>query len=233
MLQRRRLTSCQIRSHPVRLLEIVAVLLWLFVSALPTAARADGGLMPPTDAVADILPSGKTPTEAGIEGSRPVTTPAAGNTHAYGGVSAARCTAIGTHSFADSLAVITANFGRGSPGGLTPDASTTPHARSVATNTAPRVTEPMIRDAMADAPLLTQQTRVSLPRVQRAVDQLAAGSPAPPIKVDGSIIVNGNHRYIAGQIMEQPPAIQPWPGGRPGSVIPWDKQIIDSIDWPG
>ena len=112
-------------------------------------------------------------------------------------------------------------------------ASTTPVSRSVATNTAPKVTEPMIRDAMESAPLQTQQGAVSLPKVQSAVDQLAAGSPAPPIKVDGSIIVDGNHRYIAGQIMGQPPAVQPWPGGNPARVIPWWKQVIDPTDWGG
>ncbi len=47
----------------------------------------------------------------------------------------------------------------------------------------------------------------SLLCVAWAVDQLAAGSPAPPIKVDGSIIVDGNHRYIAGQIRGQPPVV--------------------------
>jgi hypothetical protein len=103
----------------------------------------------------------------------------------------------------------------------------------VATNTAPKVTESMIRDAMENSPLQTQQGAVSLPKVQSAVDQLAAGSPAPPIKVDGSIIVDGNHRYIAGQIMGQPPAVQPWPGGNPARVVPWWKQVIDPTDWGG
>lgn len=111
--------------------------------------------------------------------------------------------------------------------------STTPGPAVVATNTAPRVTEPMIRDAMENAPLQTQQGAVSLPKVQSAVDQLAAGSPAPPIKVDGSIIVDGNHRYIAGQIMGEPPAVQPWPGGNPAKVIPWWKQVVDPTDWGG
>ena len=91
----------------------------------------------------------------------------------------------------------------------------------------------MIREAMADAPLQTQQRAVSLPKVQSAVDQLAAGSPAPAIKVDGSIIVDGNHRYIAGQIMGETPAIQPWPGGDPTRVIPWWKQVVDSMNWGG
>jgi hypothetical protein len=67
-------------------------------------------------------------------------------------------------------------------------------ASVVAAEGAPTVTESMIRDAMADAPLQSQQGAVSLPRVQSYVDQLAAGSEAPAIKVDGSIIVDGNHR---------------------------------------
>lgn len=110
---------------------------------------------------------------------------------------------------------------------------TTPAAQSNATNAAPRVTESMIREAMENAPLQTQQGAVSLPKVQSAVDKLAAGSSAPAIKVDGSIIVDGNHRYIAGQIMGETPPIQPWPGGNPGRVIPWWKQLIDPTDWGG
>lgn len=82
------------------------------------------------------------------------------------------------------------------------------------------MTEPMIRDAMADAPLQTQQGAVSLPKVQSAVDQLAAGSPPPPIEVDGSIIVDGNHRYIAGQIMGQPIDVTPAARTRERSASP-------------
>jgi len=103
----------------------------------------------------------------------------------------------------------------------------------VAPRSTPRVSEPMIRDAMTDVPLQSQQGAVSLPKVQSAVDQLAAGSPAPPIRVDGSIIVDGNHRYIAGQIMDDVPAIQPWPGGNSGRVVPWWEQVIDPTDWGG
>ncbi|MGC5222554.1 FG-GAP-like repeat-containing protein [Micromonospora sp. DT81.3] len=96
---------------------------------------------------------------------------------------------------------------------------------------APKVTAATIREAMAGAPLQSQQASVSLPRVQQAVDQLASGSPAPPIKVDGSIIVDGNHRYIAGRILGREPAIQPWAGGSPNRVIPWSQQRIDPGDW--
>lgn len=86
---------------------------------------------------------------------------------------------------------------------------------------------------MADVPLQTLQGAVSLPRVQSAVDDLAGGSPAPPIRVDGTIIVDRNHRYIAGRIMDDLPAIQPWPGGNPTRVIPWGNQVIDPTEWPG
>jgi len=106
-------------------------------------------------------------------------------------------------------------------------------ADRVAPGSTPRVTEPMIRNAMTDVPLQSQQGAVSLPKVQSAVDQLAAGSLAPPIRVDGSIIVDGNHRYVAGQMMDDVPAVQPWPGGNSSRVVPWWKQVIDPTDWGG
>jgi len=72
-----------------------------------------------------------------------------------------------------------------------------------------QVTEEMIRNAMKDASLLSQQVAgISLPRVQEFVDRLRAGEVAPAIKVDGKMIVEGNHRYIAARILGQEPAIQ-------------------------
>lgn len=115
----------------------------------------------------------------------------------------------------------------------TPTGLARPGALRNAAEGAPTVTEPMIRQAMADAPLQSQQGAVSLPRVQSYVDKLAAGSEAPAIKIDGSIIVDGNHRYIAGRIMGQEPAIQPWPGGSSTRVVPWWKQVVDPAEWLG
>jgi len=63
------------------------------------------------------------------------------------------------------------------------------------------------------------------------VDQLLAGEKAPAIKVDGPMIVDGNHRYIAGRILGQEPAIQPWLGGRSGNAVPWDKVPINTETW--
>ncbi|HVJ20055.1 MAG TPA: hypothetical protein VM686_31790 [Polyangiaceae bacterium] len=68
------------------------------------------------------------------------------------------------------------------------------------------VTENVIREAMKDAPLMSQQAGgVSLPRIQANVNKLLAGEVAPAIKVDGKMIVDGNHRYIAGRIFGREP----------------------------
>ncbi|WP_159397341.1 hypothetical protein [Sorangium cellulosum] len=74
---------------------------------------------------------------------------------------------------------------------------------------------------MKDAPLASQQSAgISLPNIQRYVDKLFAGEVAPAIKVDGKIIIDGNHRYIAGRILGQEPAVQPWAGGNHSRVFP-------------
>jgi len=82
------------------------------------------------------------------------------------------------------------------------------------------------------APLRSQQAGgVSLPRVQLYVDRLLAGEAAPAIRVDGQMIVDGNHRYVAARILGQAPPIQPWAGGRPGGAVPWETLPIDPRSW--
>ncbi len=81
---------------------------------------------------------------------------------------------------------------------------------------------------MRDAPLSSQQAGgVSLPRVQEYVNKLLAGEKAPAIKVGGTMIVDGNHRYVAGRIVGSEPPIQPYVGGRPANAIPWSNIPID------
>jgi hypothetical protein len=48
---------------------------------------------------------------------------------------------------------------------------------------------------------------VSLPAIQRYIDRLNAGELAPSIKMDGNIIVDGNHRYIAGVVQGTMPEV--------------------------
>ena len=85
---------------------------------------------------------------------------------------------------------------------------------------------------MKDATLRSQQAGgISLPLVQRYVDRLLRGDAAPAIKVDGRMIIDGNHRYVAGRVVGQEPATQPWAGGRPDSAISWETIPIDPKAW--
>lgn len=67
--------------------------------------------------------------------------------------------------------------------------------------------------------------------VEAASLRLIAGEIPPPIKVDGNLIVDGNHRYVAGRIIEQELAIQPWVGGRPAHAVPWSVLRISLEGW--
>jgi hypothetical protein len=94
------------------------------------------------------------------------------------------------------------------------------------------VTEQKVRDAVKNAPLKTQQAGgVSLPRLQDFVDRLLKGERPPPIRTDKGIIVDGNHRYIAGRIAGKPVPEQVWAGGNPSRVVPWEDLKIDLTRW--
>jgi hypothetical protein len=93
------------------------------------------------------------------------------------------------------------------------------------------ITEETVRAAMKGAPLKSQQSSVSLPTIRKYVQMLQEGKVPPAIKVDQGMIVEGNHRYIAGRIFGKDPPIQPWAGGRPAWAVPWDKIKVDTAEW--
>lgn len=86
---------------------------------------------------------------------------------------------------------------------------------------------------MQGAPLHTQQSAVSLPMIQRYTQMLHQGMQAPAIKVDGGIIVDGNHRYVAARLFGQEPKVMEWAGGNASRVVDWAKVFIDPKDWGG
>lgn len=45
--------------------------------------------------------------------------------------------------------------------------------------------------------------------IQRYVHSLLKGDVAPPIKMDGNVIVDGNHRYIAAKILGKDVEVDP------------------------
>ncbi|WP_222613504.1 RHS repeat-associated core domain-containing protein, partial [Undibacterium amnicola] len=68
------------------------------------------------------------------------------------------------------------------------------------------VTEESIKAVLKGSEMKTLQESISLPMVKDYVAKIEAGSVAPPIKVDGKIIVDGNHTYVAGLLTGKPAA---------------------------
>lgn len=71
------------------------------------------------------------------------------------------------------------------------------------------VTPEIIQKALQGDKTISAQDGVSLPAIQRYVDRLLNGDIAPAIKMDGNVIVDGNHRYIAAKVL-----------GRESDVVP-------------
>ncbi|GAA3608228.1 DUF6443 domain-containing protein [Flavivirga amylovorans] len=95
------------------------------------------------------------------------------------------------------------------------------------------VTEKSIVKALDGSPMKTIQSEVSLPVVQRYVDKLDAGLTAPAIKVDNGVIVEGNHRFVAGQVQGTPPAQVPGvvPRSSRELVKPVSELKVNPIDY--
>ncbi|OEZ54716.1 RHS repeat domain-containing protein [Duganella sp. HH105] len=106
-------------------------------------------------------------------------------------------------------------------------------ASKVVINSGAEVTPAMIQAALAGDKTLTMQAAVSLPAVQRYVDRLLAGEVAPAIKMDGQILVDGNHRYIAGKLLGQTPEITAGTASASKAVTakPISGIKIDTTDW--
>jgi len=105
-------------------------------------------------------------------------------------------------------------------------------AEDVTTAVVPKVTPDVINAAMADAPLQSTQSAVSMPAIQRYVNRTMSGEVAPAIKVDGNLIVDGHHRYVAGRITGIEPAQQPATAPASARVYNWVTEVAkDILDW--
>jgi hypothetical protein len=95
------------------------------------------------------------------------------------------------------------------------------------------VNEATIAKALEGSTMQTIQGRVSQPMVERYVRMLEACKTPPPIQVADGVIVNGNHRYVAGRIFGvEPPTV---PYVRPSTSVPKPIQqtTVDPLDWGG
>jgi hypothetical protein len=78
----------------------------------------------------------------------------------------------------------------------------------IAAKTPLTVNEATIADALKGSTMQTTQGKVSLPVVEAYVRKLEAGQVPPDIKVDGGVMVEGNHRYVAGRVYgTEPPVV--------------------------
>ena len=75
-----------------------------------------------------------------------------------------------------------------------------------------------IRVALQQSKLKTLNVSVSAAVVQAYVDSIEAGNQLAGIKVDGDVIVDGNHRYIAALLCNMLPPTRP--GTKPLSAVP-------------
>jgi len=110
-----------------------------------------------------------------------------------------------------------------------------PEISSATSKSPTTVTPEVISNALEGSTVKTTQSAVSLPKVQEYVNKIAAGSEAPAIKVaEGNIIVEGNHRYVAGRVAGVEPATVPAtlsPSQKP-FVQPIQSIKIDPLEWP-
>jgi len=95
------------------------------------------------------------------------------------------------------------------------------------------ITTTQIKQTLKDDLTQTTQKAVSLPAIQRYVARLNAGEKAPPIKIDGDVIVDGNHRYIAGKMQGTMPEVQAskMAPSKVFKIQPIQKIQIDPVDW--
>ena len=96
-----------------------------------------------------------------------------------------------------------------------------------------QVTEASIAKALQGSTMKTLQGEVSLPMVQRYVKMLEAGSISPAIKVASGVIVEGNHRYVAGRLFGVEPAIVPgaMSPSQASRVVPIQQTKVNPVDW--
>jgi uncharacterized protein RhaS with RHS repeats len=95
------------------------------------------------------------------------------------------------------------------------------------------VTDQSIAAALKGSELQTTQSAVSKPVVENFVRRLEAGETAPAIKVDGKVIVDGNHRYVAGRVAGKEPAQTPGTlsPSQASKTQPVQQIKIDPADW--
>ena len=89
-----------------------------------------------------------------------------------------------------------------------------------------------LKEKMNGAKLIATQRKISAPMIQDYYNKLVDGKIPPPINVENDIIIDGQHRYIAGMIFGKLPDIVPWTAPLSGiEKVLWKDIIVDELDW--
>lgn len=83
---------------------------------------------------------------------------------------------------------------------------------------------------VADSTLMTLQQLVSVPAIAAYTEMLENGSLPPSVEMDGNVIVEENHRMVAGLLCSTYPPVTP--GSRPltAPLYPFNKINPDIND---
>lgn len=98
------------------------------------------------------------------------------------------------------------------------------------------VNQTTVSQALEGSPMKTTQGKVSGPMVERYVERLQNGEKPPAIKVaEGNVIVDGNHRYVAGRLTGKMPDEIPGvlSSSQKSKISPIQHTVVDVVDWGG
>lgn len=79
--------------------------------------------------------------------------------------------------------------------------------------------------------LLSTHMRLSFPIILRIYKKMQAGIKFSPIKVDGDLICDGHHRYVAALLSNYPIEKIAWQSSSATSAISWSEVYYDENDW--
>jgi hypothetical protein len=88
-----------------------------------------------------------------------------------------------------------------------------------------------IKMVVADSPMFSVQQSVSAPGVQEYVNAIQAGLDVEPSYVDGNLIIDGNHRYIAWLLCDKAPRVKPWQPPLTAKRYPLPDIQVDPSSW--
>jgi hypothetical protein len=79
--------------------------------------------------------------------------------------------------------------------------------------------------------LISSHDRLSLPIVERIYKKMSVGVEFGPIKVDGGLIIDGHHRYVASLLAEYSLERIPCPRSSAKMLKKWESVELVEEDW--